>query len=145
MLTEIRKPRQIPDEPRRRWFHSADMDLIVWFAEGDVGEGSVPIAFQLCYDKARAEKALSWKPERGFVHLLVDDGESAHGKYKATPLLMPDGACELGVLGQRFNAAGKGLPAAIRAFITTKLSQAADASLNMPSSAARSNRDPDPC
>src|SRR5438309_10513940 len=57
-------------EERRRWFASADLDLIVWFDDADS-----PIAFQLCYDKLRSERALTWKPDTGFVHMVVDSGE----------------------------------------------------------------------
>lgn len=121
------------------------MDLIVWFGEQGNGEDSPPIAFQLCYDKALAEKALNWDPQRGFSHMLVDDGEGLPGKFKATPLLVPDGACDRSAIAGRFAEAAADLPPTIRAFVTTKLSPAADASLNMAFDAAPSNRDPDPC
>lgn len=125
MLTEIRNSRQIPDEPRRRWFHSSDMDLIVWF---DNDENSPPIAFQLCYDKAHGEKALSWKAERGFVHADVDDGEGTGGKHKGSPLLVPDGAFDRDVLSRNFAAASGALPDEIRTFVIARLSQAKNTS-----------------
>ena len=53
-LTEIPEVRQIPDEPRRRWFRSDDLDLIVW-----CDESGAPTSFQLCYDKPRSEHALT--------------------------------------------------------------------------------------
>lgn len=124
MLAEIRNSRQIPDEPRRRWFHSPDMDLIVWFGENKGGDDGQPVAFQLCYDKGRGEKALSWKPESGFRHMNVDDGESDGGKHKGSPLLVPDGVFDRSELSRRFAAAGEMLPEAIRSFVAEKLHRA---------------------
>src|SRR5690242_6752512 len=82
MLMEFQNVRQVPGEPRRRWFTSEDVDLVVW-----CDESGCAIAFQLCYDKARSERALTWKPDCGFSHRAVDDGEGSRGKYKATPIL----------------------------------------------------------
>ena len=56
-LVEIIHVRQVPGDPRRRWFSSDDMDLIVWYDDSDA-----PIGFQLCYDKLRSERALRWEP-----------------------------------------------------------------------------------
>lgn len=125
MLSEIRKPRQIPGEARRRWFHSQEMDLFVWFDDAQGGADGLPIAFQLCYDKTRGEKALSWKAERGLTHMRVDDGESEPG-YKSTPLLVSDSAFARDAVQQRFAAAGQTLPAAIRTFVMEKLSSDQD-------------------
>lgn len=36
MLREISSTRQNPDEPRKRWFSSASMDLVAWFDDDDV-------------------------------------------------------------------------------------------------------------
>jgi len=83
MLTEISKPRQIEGEAYRRWFSSEDMDLIVWQQSK---QGQI-IGFQLCYDKERHEKALTWKTASGFTHTCVDDGEDHKTKYKSTPIL----------------------------------------------------------
>jgi len=145
MFSEIRNARQIPGEARRRWFHSAEMDLIVWFDDADDQPDSQPVAFQLCYDKMHGEKALSWKAEGGFTHMAVDDGEALPGRYKATPLLVPDGGFERDALGRRFAEAAQTLPVAIRAFVTAKLSPREGASITMASDAAPANGDPDPC
>ena len=146
MLTEIRNPRQIPDEPRRRWFHSQDMDLIVWFDESESTESSPPIAFQLCYDKALAEKALSWKPEHGFTHMSVDDGETGAGKYKEAPLLFPDGLVDSAALQRRFAIAGQALPDPIRSFVTAKLALTKEGAGSMMNSAATTpDKASDPC
>ena len=121
MLQEIPNPRQIPGEAPRRWFHSPDMDLIVWLCNETSGEIA---GFQLCYDKARSEKALYWKADRGFSHMDVDDGECAAGKHKAAPLLTPDGPFDNAVVQRRFSTAAQALPEDLRNFVEAKLAQA---------------------
>lgn len=113
--------RQISGELPRRWFHSTEMDLIVWLSK----ESGVDIAgFQLCYDKTLGEKALHWKAETGFSHMDVDDGENTGGKYKATPLLVPDGEFNSDAVHRRFSSAALSLPDDIRRFVEEKLQQA---------------------
>ena len=89
MLKEIKKVRQIPGEPARRWFNCHEMDLVVWHEAGTL------TGFQLCYDKSNHEKALSWKADTGLVHEKVDNGESGDGHYKATPILIKNGLFDL--------------------------------------------------
>ncbi len=79
--------------------------------------------FQLCYDKTRSEKALHWKAESGFLHMNVDDGESTAGKYKGTPLLVPDGTFDGSALRRYFSSAALALPDNIRRFVEEKLQQ----------------------
>lgn len=85
-LRELRDARQVEGEPRRRWFSSPDLDLIVWLDEQDAIVG-----FQLCYDKSRGERALTWRLARGYDHMGVDDGEANPAQYKSTPILVADG------------------------------------------------------
>lgn len=72
-------------EPKRRWFHGQRLDLIVWLSE----EGGIS-GFQLCYDRGRTERALTWTREGGYSHDRIDDGEGDPTKNQ-TPILMPDG------------------------------------------------------
>lgn len=85
MLREIDKVRQVPGEPRRRWFTDAAMDLFVWTDRDGTISG-----FQLAYDKPDAEKAFTWRRVGGFDHAAVDDG-ARPGQHPASPLLVPDG------------------------------------------------------
>ena len=78
--------RQISGDLRRRWFFSDDFDLIVWFNEDGTLAG-----FELCYDKRQIQRSLVWRLTAGFTHMAVDDGENRPGKYKSTPILVPDG------------------------------------------------------
>jgi hypothetical protein len=85
-MRELIHVRQIPGDPRRRWFFSDNFDLIVWLNDDGTFAG-----FQLCYDKKLAQRSLVWRLPDGFTHMAVDDGENRPGKYKATPILIPDG------------------------------------------------------
>lgn len=78
--------RQIPGERKRRWFSSDNFDLIVWLNDNGTIAG-----FELCYDKTNIERSLVWRSSHGFDHMTVDDGEHRYGKYKASPILVPDG------------------------------------------------------
>lgn len=117
-LTEILSVRQIPDEPRRRWFRSEEFVLIVWWDESDA-----PTGFQLCYDKPRSEHALTWTAELGFVHTAVDDGGDVGLRYKAAPILVADGHLDVNRLSERFATASARLPREVVEFVVGKLKQ----------------------
>jgi len=70
---------------RRKWFSDANWDLIVWLS----GPGEI-WGFQLCYDRARDERALTWTRETGYSHDRIDDGEGNPTKNR-TPVLVPNG------------------------------------------------------
>jgi hypothetical protein len=108
-LRELPDTRQVAGEPRRRWFSSADLDLIVWLDE----TGSV-VGFQLCYDKSRGERALTWRAERGYDHSAIDDGESNPAQYKSTPILVADGHFDRERVAEIFLESSVGVPAPIR-------------------------------
>ncbi len=120
-LTEISAVRQIRGEPRRRWFRTDDLDLIVW-----CGEAGAPTSFQLCYDKLRSERALTWTPERGFLHTAVDDGEDVGVGYKETPILVAGGRFDANRVVERFATASADLPREIVEFVGSKLKQHPD-------------------
>lgn len=116
-LSEVVPARQVPGEPERRWFTSEDVDLIVW-----CGADGAPIAFQLCYDRGPAERAVTWTPDGGLSHRRVDDGEGGGGlRFKATPILVPDGAFDAERVRAIFAAQAGALPPAIVEFISARL------------------------
>lgn len=117
MLREISATRQSPDEPRKRWFSSASMDLVTWFDDGDV-----LVAFQLCYDKSHAERAVVWR-RRGarLEHLAVDDGESIPGKHKAAPILMAGHRLPLQRVREKLLLESSELPPVILADVLARL------------------------
>ncbi|MBI1891742.1 MAG: hypothetical protein HYS18_13925 [Burkholderiales bacterium] len=117
MLKEIRAVRQIKGEPQRRWFTSNSMDLVVW-----CGDNGGPTGFQLCYDKGKFERALSWSQSGGYSHMAVDDGESGAAlRYKSSPILIADGELNKMRLIRLFVANSAHLPQEIAAFVCEKL------------------------
>ena len=115
-LRELSDTRQIPGEPRRRWFHSPDLDLIVWFDDAEQ-----PVGFQLCYDKARYERALTWREGRGYDHHAIDSGEAGRAKHKSSPILVADGLFDTHSVLSEFVAASNGLPDDIRSYVSRVL------------------------
>src|SRR5438874_11368928 len=51
---------------RRRWFSDDDFDLIVGLDSRDA-----IMWFELCYDRSRVERALTWTPTVGYHHWCV--------------------------------------------------------------------------
>lgn len=99
-LREIANVRQVPGESYRRWFTSEDLDLIVW-----LGPRGMPHGFQLCYGKKeRNERAVTWWPERGLTHSVVDDGAGSSLKVKGTPTLAAGGDFDAAGVLARFLA-----------------------------------------
>jgi hypothetical protein len=132
MLREVRSPRQVPGEPRRRCFFSHEQDLWVWF-----GDDGTPVAFQLAYGKYRDEHAIRWKEGSGFVHERVDDGENA-GVIKQAPILVHDGPFAAADVVERFLGESGELPRDIVDFVLARLRE----HLAYVNRAAGSARDP---
>jgi len=85
-------------------------------------QAGAPIGFQLCYDVGRTERALTWKPESGFQHNCVDDGESRGPlRPKGSPVLVPDGEIDFARLQKLFAQSNAQLPAEISAFVAVRL------------------------
>ena len=116
MLAELGNVRQIEGEHPRRWFADSFFDLIVWF-----GSGGDIVGFQLCYDKEEHQRALTWKAPATYIHTGVDDGENRPARYKATPILVADGAFDHAAIGERFRQASASIDPAIAGFVHAKL------------------------
>lgn len=121
MLVEVSKVRQLPGEPKRRWFSSAEFDLFVYCAEG-----SGFVGFQLCYDKPRREHAIVYREAEGFRHLAVDDGEQRPGKYKASPMLTADGRFDASRIYANFCEASATLPVDVADYVRQALARHPD-------------------
>lgn len=118
-LREISDCRQIPGEPARRWFSSERMDLVVW-----VSETGAPVGFQLCYDKPYGEKAVTLRPGATRPqYMAVDTGEFSVMRHKASPILVPDGAIDAGIIVHLFRQEAGQIPQEIVHFVTSALSQ----------------------
>jgi hypothetical protein len=118
VLVEFTNVHQRSDEPRRRWFQADNEDLIVWFGSDDRIMG-----FQLCYDRARHQRALAWDENAGFSHARVDDGEAMGKPRKSPPILLADGAFDAPALLLRFAAIAAGLPQDVAAFVRCKIEE----------------------
>jgi len=114
MLKEIYPGKDV-EGGRRRWFSDDYFDLIVW-----TGENNQVSGFQLCYDKGRMERALTWKKNSGSTHLRIDDGEADPTKNQ-TPILVPDGACLIQELIRSFSEQSKDIDAGVRTAVLEKL------------------------
>ena len=116
MLREIHHVRQIPSEPRRRWFNSPSCDLVVWYSASNA-----PISFQLCYDKGGAERTLTWHAPNTYSHSAVDDGEGRAFHHKATPILVADGNFDAPRVTELFHQESSELPSDVVELIIGKL------------------------
>ena len=113
MLREIRGIRQDDKSLNRRWFQDEYFDLWTW----ESAEGAL-VAFQLCYDKRRDERALSWRRDHGFDHLRVQTGRDR----ESTAFLQGDGGVFPAVIvSRKLKAAAQPLPALMRRFIFHKV------------------------
>lgn len=116
MLKEVLDARQVAGDARRRVFFSEKLDLTVWLDDRDGIVG-----FELCYDKEKNERAVRWSREKGFLHQKVDDGENRPGRYKATPILVPDGAFPVKKISRLFQDNSRDIDRTIANFVYRKL------------------------
>lgn len=108
--------REIIGKANRRWFSSPQFDLIVWLADDQSFTG-----FELCYDKQDQEHSIAWSKAHGFRHMAVDSGERRPGKYKAAPILVPDGYFDAKRIHAAFNTARYSLPQDVADYVSRVL------------------------
>ena len=116
MLTEATDIRQIPGEPKRRWFSDDDFELIVWIDYNDIIVG-----FQLCYDKRNNMRALTWKAPSTYYHDRVDDGEVHPLQPKATPVLVADGTFDYQRIAAMFLKESTAIDSTIARFVYKRI------------------------
>lgn len=104
--------RQIPGDPKRRWFSSEHFDLIVWLNDDGTFAG-----FQLCYDKMQKERSIAWRSLCGFDHMAVDDGEKRPGHFKAVPILVADGYFDAKRIHSAFVKESASLPSDVAEYV----------------------------
>jgi hypothetical protein len=93
------------------------MDLFVF-----LGEDDAVIGFQLTYDQPHAEKAITWRRDRGFLHSRVDDG-ARPGHHPATPLLVADGLFEPARVRDDFLARAAEIDPVVSALVAARLGE----------------------
>jgi len=104
-----------PTRSDRRWFSDDYFDLIVW-----AGQNGAISGFQLCYDKFKKERALTWTETNGYKHDRVDDGEPNPTK-NLTPILVPDGTCPTQGIIDLFMLRSAEVDPRLRSFVLDKL------------------------
>lgn len=125
MMIEIPDVRQIRGEGQRRWFCDEYFDLIVWYNDGNIS------GFQLCYDRCGHPRALTWTRGEGTGHDGIDDGDNATPSYKATPILVENGAFDGSEIAGRFAVTSSTLPPEIRSMVTEQIKEQQDRSSNV--------------
>jgi len=115
MLQEI-KVSQKENDIFRRWFEDDFFELILWY---DAGRTDI-LGFQLCYDKANNEHALTWRKDKGFVHNGIENGD-APLKYPSSPVLIKDGIFNAGGVLFEFAGSCALMDESISGFIIRKL------------------------
>ncbi|MDP3049064.1 MAG: hypothetical protein Q8N12_06510 [Thermodesulfovibrionales bacterium] len=86
--------------------------------------------FQLCYDKGREEKALTWRRDSGYSHNKVDDGEGRTYRQKMTPILVADGIFEYKEIAARFKKESREIDKTVAVFVYEKLVRFPDSEIN---------------
>lgn len=110
MLRAISNQQQTDD--RRLWFNDQDHDLFVW-----LDEQQQPLAFQFSYHTRQGEHCIHWHRQRGFSHDRIDSGENLHGRYKMTPIMVPDGRFDRQQLAEKFQSVCEEMDPALAQFI----------------------------
>ena len=116
MMREVKDPRQIASDPRRRIFNNDKLQLVLWISEQNEICG-----FQLCYEIGKIKKALTWWLDEGFTHKNLDDGENRVQRSKMTPVLTPNGIFPFNEVYPLFVAKSYNLDPVLRDFIKEKL------------------------
>lgn len=119
-MREIREPRQIKGEPRRRWFYTNTCELVLW-----LGRGDVVVGFQFTYDKDTVAHVLTWQHPDKFVHTAVDTGEVHPLKPKASPILVGNGLFDGARIGEIFKAASGMVPSRYADEVARRLAELA--------------------
>lgn len=116
-LAEIASVVQRPGEPRRRWFASESLDLLVW-----LDEAARPIGFQLSWRDGGAGHALTAREGEALLHERVDEGGRGGAGYaRSATLHAAADDYDLALIQPRFVAASHKLPEDLRAYVLQQL------------------------
>ena len=116
MLIEIPAAQREPGL-NRRWFADEYFDLTIW-----ASEASHIAAFELCYDKPKLHRALTWASDKGYGHFRVDAGEDNPTKNRS-PILLSDGPFPKDFVIARFTESSAGLDPGVRLFVLSRLQE----------------------
>jgi hypothetical protein len=122
VLHEIRNVKQERGVGRRRWFESDGLELVVWFDPSDNVTG-----FQLCYDFGNGEHALTWRPNSGFTHSMVDTGDYSPFKNSSPVLQSSDEDVPWAEIGRAFDERSELLEPDLRQLVHDSLIRRSEA------------------
>ena len=117
-VIEMHHVRQDSPDHIRRWFFDEQFDLIAFYKPDGALDG-----FQLCYDKARHEKALTWFADRSISHHNVDSGEQSPWYNRSPMLTQCDGRAEMPRLLAAFRTSDHGLPDELKLLVVQKIEE----------------------
>ncbi|MDM8567807.1 hypothetical protein QUF74_19435 [Candidatus Halobeggiatoa sp. HSG11] len=103
---------------KKYWFQDEYFDLFVWFGI----DSNKILNFQLCYDRLKIEKVISWDFEKGFAHYHVDDGEYSPHK-NMSPVFIQEGKFEYDEAIPKFIESSSQIDKKISKFIIEKLDE----------------------
>ena len=115
MLVELKNVRQVENEGFRRWFSDDIFDLIVWYDYAHNIDG-----FQLCYDKDKSERALTWMTVGGYRHDRVDTGETSYASKKS-PIILQNGVFNKEKIAALFKKNAKSIDKQIADLVYNKI------------------------
>jgi hypothetical protein len=119
MLFELKE--DIVNQPEKGVFRRVFTDdngffsLYVWFQDK-----YEIIGFQLCY--YNNYYAVTWDKEHGFVHEKIDQGTGL-GRWRGTPVLVPDGDFDKEMVIGLFNKSSKNMEPEMKNFILSRLKE----------------------
>ncbi len=114
----MRHVRQDSTDSFRRWFFDDNFDLIAWYKP----DGGL-LGFQLYYDKAGNEKALTWFSTRGLSHHAVDSGEDSPWFNRSPMLVAASGRSKMPRLLSSFRTSDEGLPSELKDLVRRKIQE----------------------
>ena len=117
MLVEFNINQKEKNE-KKHWFQDEYFDLFVWF---DTTNGKIT-SFQLCYDRGKQERVISWDYEKGFSHHNIDDGETSPHK-NMTPVFIQYGRFAHHEVMPKFLQSSSQIDTTISYFIIQKLNE----------------------
>jgi len=118
MLYEIKTAKKYDNDIPVKYFADEYFDLTTWF-----DENNNIISFQLTHDKFHRPHALTWREEHGYMHNKIDEGERP-GRFKQSPILLPDGIFPKKDVARRFEEASRNIDRSIAVFVLSKLLEA---------------------
>lgn len=116
-MLENQPIKHVANDLDRRWMSDDYFDLIVWYEPSGAIHG-----FQLCYERNRNERALTWTRQKGFRHSGIDSGEQCP-LGNATPVLRKGAAFPAAKVQREFAARSKSLPAEIRELVLARIAE----------------------